>query len=165
MVFSKDEIKNRMAKYGTVYFPEDIMDQVDDLVGVEKNKEMLEDFFKTLKVYKNYSDKLKKVRMTPSISVLLYGPPGTGKTSLTRALAKKYEIPICIVEADRLVSPLLGDTLKNMRNVVELAAEIAKENKLFILFFDELDSIASERSSANEVGEIKRGVISFLQII
>ena len=163
MVYSEAEIRERMSKYGTVYFPDDILDEVDDLVGIEENKAMLNDFFKTLESYEEYAEKLRSVRMTPSITCLLYGPPGTGKTSITRALAKNYEVPMCVVESDRLVSPLLGDTLKNMRNVVELASDIAKENKVFLLFFDELDAIASER--ANEVGEIKRGVISFLQIL
>jgi SpoVK/Ycf46/Vps4 family AAA+-type ATPase len=165
MVFTEEEIRKRMQKYGTVYFPKDIRDSEDDLIGIERNKEILEDFFKSLEKYKDFALKLQKVRITPSITVLLYGPPGTGKTSLTRALAKKYEVPMCIVDADKLVSPLLGDTLKNMRNVIELSAEIAKENKVFLLFFDELDAIASERSNVHEVGEIKRGVISFLQII
>jgi len=59
----------------------------------------------------------------------------------------------------------LGDTIKNIRNVVELAADIAKENGYFILFFDEIDAIGSERSNVHEVGEIKRAVISFLQVI
>jgi len=95
----------------------------------------------------------------------LYGPPGTGKTSLTRAFSKKYKIPMCVVESDRLVSPLLGDTIKNIRNVVELAADVAKENGNFVLFFDEIDAIGSERSNIHEVGEIKRAVISFLQVI
>jgi len=72
---------------------------------------------------------------------------------------------MCIVESDRLVSPLLGDTIKNLRNVVELSAEIAKENGAFVLFFDEIDAIGSERSNIHEVGEIKRAVISFLQVI
>ncbi len=165
MVFTEAEIRKRMQKYGTVYFPKDIRDNEDDLIGIERNKEVLEDFFKSLEKYQEYVKKLQEVRITPSITVLLYGPPGTGKTSLTRALAKKFEVPMCIVDADKLVSPLLGDTLKNMRNVIELAAEIAKENKVFLLFFDELDAIASERSNVHEVGEIKRGVISFLQII
>jgi len=165
MVFTEAEIRKRMQKYGTVYFPNDIRDTEEDLIGIERNKEILEDFFSSLEKYKEYTAKLQKVRITPSISVLLYGPPGTGKTSLTRALAKKYEVPMCVVDADKLVSPLLGDTLKNMRNVIELAAEIAKENQVFLLFFDELDAIASERSNVHEVGEIKRGVISFLQII
>ena len=165
MVFTEAEIRKRMQKYGTVYFPKDIRDNEDDLIGIESNKEILDDFFKSLEKYQDYAKKLQQVRITPSITVLLYGPPGTGKTSLTRALAKKHEVPMCIVDADKLVSPLLGDTLKNMRNVIELAAEIAKENKVFLLFFDELDAIASERSNVHEVGEIKRGVISFLQII
>ena len=165
MVFTEAEIRKRMQKYGTVYFPKDIRDNEEDLIGIDRNKEILEDFFSSLEKYREYAAKLQKVRITPSITVLLYGPPGTGKTSLTRALAKKYEVPMCIVDADKLVSPLLGDTLKNMRNVIELAAEIAKENKVFLLFFDELDAIASERSNVHEVGEIKRGVISFLQII
>lgn len=97
--------------------------------------------------------------------MLLYGPPGTGKTSLARAFAKKFEIPMCVVESDRLVSALLGDTVKNIRKVVELSAQIAEENGAFILFFDEIDAVASERSNIHEVGEIKRAVISFLQII
>lgn len=99
------------------------------------------------------------------MTVLLYGPPGTGKTSLTRAFSKRYDIPVCVVESDRLVSPLLGDTIKNIRNVVELSADIAKKNGAFILFFDEIDAIGSERSNIHEVGEIKRAVISFLQVI
>lgn len=101
----------------------------------------------------------------PNLTVLLYGPPGTGKTSLARAYSKMYNIPICVVESDRLVSPLLGDTIKNIRNVVELAADIARQNNAFVLFFDEIDAIGSERSNIHEVGEIKRAVISFLQVI
>lgn len=110
-------------------------------------------------------EQLKDTKLTPNLTVLLYGPPGTGKTSLTRGFAKKYDIPICIVESDRLVSPLLGDTIKNIRGVVELSAEISKERGAFVLFFDEIDAIGSERSNIHEVGEIKRAVISFLQVI
>ncbi|GAF72072.1 unnamed protein product, partial [marine sediment metagenome] len=97
--------------------------------------------------------------------MLLYGPPGTGKTSLSRAYSKENKIPICVVDSDRLVSSLLGDTIKNIRQVVELSASIAKKNGAFILFFDEIDAIGSERSNVHEVGEIKRAVISFLQAI
>lgn len=97
--------------------------------------------------------------------MLLYGPPGTGKTSLTRAYAKKKKIPILVVESDRLVSSLLGDTIKNIRNVVEQSANLAKKIGAFVLFFDEIDAIGSERSNVHEVGEIKRAVISFLQTI
>ncbi len=165
MTLSETEIRNRMNKYGTIYFPDDIREEIDDILGNEEKKERLEDFFKSLKAYSGVVDKLRSAKITPSLTMLLFGPPGTGKTSLTRALAKKYGIPICVVEADRLVSPLLGDTVKNLRNVVEEAAVVSRENGSFILFFDEIDAVASERSNIHEVGEIKRAVISFLQII
>ncbi|MGB5912899.1 MAG: ATP-binding protein [Promethearchaeia archaeon] len=126
---------------------------------------MLDDFFNALKKYDDFTEQLKETKLNPSLTVLLYGPPGTGKTSLTRGFAKKYKIPICVVETDRLVSPLLGDTIKQIRRVVDLAAEIARERASFILFFDEIDAIGSERSNIHEVGEIKRAVISFLQVI
>lgn len=164
-MYSDEEIRERLSKYGAVYLPEDIKEDIDDIKGNESKKDRLEDFFKGLKKYEDISKQLKKTKLSPSLTLLLYGPPGTGKTSLTRAYAKEYEIPMCVVESDRLVSPLLGDTIKNIRNVVELAADIAKENGAFLLFFDEIDAIGSERSNIHEVGEIKRAVISFLQVI
>jgi len=165
IVFSNDVIKERLGKYGAVYFPSDIKETVDDILGNVTKKEILNDFFKALKKYDEFTEQLKNTKLTPNLTVLLYGPPGTGKTSLTRGFAKEYDIPVCVVESDRLVSPLLGDTIKNIRGVVELAAEIAKERGAFILFFDEIDAIGSERSNIHEVGEIKRAVISFLQVI
>ena len=154
-----------MSKFGAVYFPSDIKESIDDIIGNETKKEILDDFFKALKKYDEFTHQLKDTNLNPNLTILLYGPPGTGKTSLTRGYAKKYNIPICVVETDRLVSPLLGDTIKQIRRVVDLAAEIARERKSFILFFDEIDSIGSERSNIHEVGEIKRAVISFLQVI
>jgi len=138
---------------------------VDDIIGNEVVKDLLDDFFKALIKYDEFTEQLKNTSLNPNLTVLLYGPPGTGKTSLTRGFAKRYNVPICVVESDRLVSPLLGDTIKNIRNVVELSAEISKERGAFVLFFDEIDAIGSERSNIHEVGEIKRAVISFLQVI
>ncbi|MFX1344235.1 MAG: AAA family ATPase [Promethearchaeota archaeon] len=158
-------IKDRLGKYGAVYLSVDIKESVEDILGNETKKELLDDFFNALIKYEEFTEQLKDTKLTPNLTVLLYGPPGTGKTSLTRGFAKKYNIPICIVESDRLVSPLLGDTIKNIRGVVELAADISKERGAFILFFDEIDAIGSERSNIHEVGEIKRAVISFLQVI
>jgi len=165
IVFTDDVVKERIGKYGAIYFPSDIKESIDDILGNETKKEILDDFFEALKKYNEFTEQLKNTKLSPNLTVLLYGPPGTGKTSLTRGFAKKYNIPICVVESDRLVSPLLGDTIKNIRGVVELAAEIAKERHAFILFFDEIDAIGSERSNIHEVGEIKRAVISFLQVI
>lgn len=165
LTYTDDVIKDRLGRYGAVFFPSDVRETIDDIIGNERQKERLDDFFKALKKYDEIEAQLKKANLTPNLTVLLYGPPGTGKTTLTRAFAKAYNIPICVVESDRLVSPLLGDTIKNIRQVVDLAADIAKERGAFVLFFDEIDAVGSERSNIHEVGEIKRAVISFLQVI
>ena len=165
MPFTPEEMKTRFQKFGTIYLPDEIKEDVSDIIGLEDKKEMMADFFLSLKKYLDIAPQLKKAKILPNFTMLLYGPPGTGKTALTRAMAKKYQIPMGLVEADRLVSPLLGDTVKNIRGVFDLAVEFAKENGVFLLFFDEIDAITSERANAHEVGEIKRAVISFLQII
>lgn len=165
LTYTDDIIKDRLGRYGAVFFPSDVRETIDDIIGNEPQKERLEDFFKALKKYDEIEAQLKNANLTPNLTILLYGPPGTGKTTLTRAFAKAYNIPICVVESDRLVSPLLGDTIKNIRQVVDLAADIAKERGAFVLFFDEIDAVGSERSNIHEVGEIKRAVISFLQVI
>ncbi|WP_371806574.1 AAA family ATPase [Candidatus Lokiarchaeum ossiferum] len=165
MTFTVEEMRQRFQKFGTIYTPEDIKEEITDIIGLEDKKEMLSDFFLSLKKYVDIAPRLAEAKITPNFTMLLYGPPGTGKTALTRAMAKKFDIPMGLVEADRLVSPLLGDTVKNMRGVFDLAAEFTKENGVFLLFFDEIDAITGERANAHEVGEIKRAVISFLQII
>ncbi|TKJ22458.1 MAG: hypothetical protein CEE43_06085 [Promethearchaeota archaeon Loki_b32] len=154
-----------LGNYGTVYFEMDIIEEVDDIIGNEEQKERLEDFFRALDNYERFAERLKNTKLAPNLTMLLFGPPGTGKTSLTRAFAQKYKIPVCVVESNRLVSSLLGDTIRNIRQVIETAADIAEGNGNFILFFDEIDAIGSERSNVHEVGEIKRAVIAFLQTI
>ena len=163
--YTDENIKDLLGRFGAVYFPSDIRDSTDDIVGNEIQKELLEDFFKGLKKYETVKDQLRNANLSPNLTILLYGPPGTGKTTLTRAFAKKFNIPICVVESNRLISSLLGDTIKSITRVVDLSAEIANERGSFVLFFDELDAIGSERSNVHEVGEIKRAVISFLQVI
>ena len=163
--YTDDNIKDLLGRFGAIYFPQDIRDTEDDIVGNENQKELLGDFFRGLKKYLKIKARLQSANLIPNLTILLYGPPGTGKTTLARAFSKKYDIPLCVVESNRLISPLLGDTIKSITRVVELSADIAKERGAFVLFFDELDAIGSERSNIHEVGEIKRAVISFLQVI
>jgi len=164
-LYSDEEIVLTLSKFGTVYLHKDIIDDKNYIKGNMNQKERLDDFFKALSNYKNFAEKLKSTNLFPNLTLLLYGPPGTGKTSLTRAYAKEYKINLCVVESDQLVSSLLGETVDNIRKVVETAVDIAEKNGPFVLFFDEIDAIGSERSNVHEVGEIKRAVISFLQTI
>jgi len=62
-----------------------------------------------------------------------------------------------------LIGSILGKTLNNIRDVLSAAHGFARAKTPIIVFFDELDAIASERSSVYEVGEIKRAVVTLLQ--
>jgi SpoVK/Ycf46/Vps4 family AAA+-type ATPase len=92
--------------------------------------------------------------------VLLYGLPGCGKTMSAERLAWNTGLPLFKVRFDAMVSSYLGETASNLREIFELAA-----SQPCLLFLDECDSLAKSREDTNEVGEIKRVVNSFLQIL
>ncbi|NER33135.1 MAG: ATP-binding protein [Oscillatoria sp. SIO1A7] len=92
--------------------------------------------------------------------ILLYGYPGCGKTLGAERLAWNTGLPLLKVRFDAMVSSFLGETASNLRAVFEEAAK-----NPCLLFFDECDSIAKSREDVQEVGEIKRVVNSFLQIL
>lgn len=154
--------KIREQNIGEVLTPENITDNEDELIGLDRQKKFLHDYFITIK---NYNEVRKKSFIPIRLSALLVGPPGTGKTSLVKAIAKKYEVPVILIYADSLISGILGDTLKNIKDIFKIGREIANELGPVVIFFDEIDAIASERSSKDDVGEIKRAVITFLQHI
>jgi hypothetical protein len=45
ITFSDEVIKNRIGKYGAVYFPSNIQESIEDILGNEVKKEILHDFF------------------------------------------------------------------------------------------------------------------------
>ncbi len=156
----------KISNFGELYYFDETHDEIylkmSSIVGYEMQKQYIKTFFNALRYFatkRNISPQLR-----PKLTLLLIGPPGTGKTTIIRAAAFEYKYPLILVHADKLVEALLGQTLRKIRNVFEVTKSLVTALKSpVILFFDELDAIASERSNANEVGEIKRSVISFLQ--
>ncbi|HBB35490.1 MAG TPA: AAA family ATPase [Cyanobacteria bacterium UBA8803] len=92
--------------------------------------------------------------------ILLYGSPGCGKTLGAERLAWNTGLTLVKVRFDAMVSSFLGETASNLRLVFDKA--IAEP---CLLFLDECDSIAKSREDNQEVGEIKRVVNTFLQIL
>ncbi|BAU16032.1 AAA ATPase, central region (plasmid) [Leptolyngbya sp. NIES-3755] len=92
--------------------------------------------------------------------ILLYGSPGCGKTMGAERLAWNTGLPLLKVRFDALVSSYLGETASNLRAVFELAAQ-----NPCLLLIDECDAIAKSREDSQEVGEIKRVVNAFLQML
>ena len=92
--------------------------------------------------------------------ILLYGFPGCGKTMSAERLAWNTGLPLLKVRFDAMVSSYLGETASNLREIFEVAAKTP-----CLLFLDECDSLAKSREDNNEVGEMKRVVNTFLQIL
>lgn len=102
-------------------------------------------------------DLLRSHNLEPRNRVLLDGPPGNGKTSLAEAIAAETMLPFYVVRYEGIVSSFLGETASRLDHVFEFA-----RTRRCVLFFDEFDTVAKERSDTHETGEIKRVVSTLL---
>lgn len=103
---------------------------------------------------------LAKHGLSPRSRLLFVGPPGCGKTLGAEVLAAELSLPLVYARFDGIVSSFLGETATNLRRVFTYSAKAPS-----VLFFDEFDTIGKRRDDSHEVGELKRVVGSFLQIL
>lgn len=104
--------------------------------------------------------KLRTHGLSPRKKLLLVGPPGTGKTMTASILAGELGLPLFIVRLESLMTKFMGETAGKLRLIFD-----AIEQTRGVYLFDEFDSIGSQRGNANDVGEIRRVLNSFLQMI
>ncbi|MCQ1536211.1 CDC48 family AAA ATPase [Methanosarcina sp. KYL-1] len=71
--------------------------------------------------------------------ILLYGPPGTGKTLIAQAVARECNANFISVKGPEMFSKWLGESEKAIRETFKRARQVAP----CVIFFDEIDSIAS----------------------
>ncbi|NOQ28169.1 MAG: AAA family ATPase [Bacteroidales bacterium] len=84
----------------------------------------------------------------PGYRCLFHGPPGTGKTLTASLIGKASGLDVYRIDLSMLVSKYIGETEKNLSNIFDQA-----ENKKWILFFDEAESLFGKRtqtSSSND---------------
>ena len=98
--------------------------------------------------------------LAPRSKLLLVGPPGTGKTMTASVLAGELGLALLQVRLDGLITKYMGETAARLRQVFDSTSRLRG-----VYFFDEFDAIGSQRGLTNDVGEIRRVLNSFLQMI
>ncbi|PWD85916.1 AAA family ATPase [Ignatzschineria cameli] len=103
---------------------------------------------------------LKAHGLSPRRKILLAGPPGTGKTLTASILAGELSLPLFQVRMESIITKYLGESSVRLGQVFKVI-----ENFKAVYFFDEFDALGTHRSSSNDVGEARRILNSFLQMI
>jgi transitional endoplasmic reticulum ATPase len=110
----------------------------EDVGGLEAAKDRLHEL---LHVPIERADAFAAFDLPTNSGVLLHGPPGNGKTLLAKAVANETGRTFVSVAGPELVNPLGTGTEQRLRTIFEKA----RRNAPAVVFFDEFDSIGTER--------------------
>lgn len=84
-------------------------------------------------------------KLKPGYRAIFYGPSGTGKTFTASLIGKYTGKEVYCIDLSMISSKYIGETEKNLARIFDIA-----ENKNWILFFDEGDSIFGKRTQVKE---------------
>ncbi len=84
-----------------------------------------------------------------SKGILLYGPPGCSKTMFAKAIATEISVNFISIKGPEIFSKYVGSSEKKIREIFTKAKFCAP----CVIFFDEVDAIASARRDKNEVSD------------
>ena len=115
----------------------------DDVGGLREAKQELKEIVEWPLKYPEF---YKYMKSRPPNGILIYGLPGTGKTLLAKALAHETEINFISVKGPEFLSKWVGESAKTVRETFRKARSTAP----CIIFFDEIDAIASRRSESSD---------------
>lgn len=91
---------------------------------------------------------MKRLNVKSKKGILLYGPPGCSKTLTVKALATEAGLNFMAVKGAEILSMYVGESERALREVFRKA----RSARPSIIFFDEIDAIASRRGSASQGG-------------
>ncbi len=127
----------------------------DDIGGLEDTKERMREI---IQWPLEYGTIFNDMGLSPAKGVLMYGPPGTGKTLMAKAVANESDSNFISIKGPELLNKYVGESEKGVREIFEKA----RSNAPTIVFFDEIDAIATERGSGVSDSGVSERVVSQL---
>ncbi len=110
-----------------------------EIGALHEQKEIFKDM---IELTINKKEIIEKMNLKIPRSVLLYGPPGTGKTIFVKACAKEYGLNFIYVKGPEILNKWVGQSEKTIRDIFKKARDVSPA----IIFFDEIDSLTSEKN-------------------
>ncbi|KAJ3811060.1 P-loop containing nucleoside triphosphate hydrolase protein [Lentinula aff. lateritia] len=106
-----------------------------------------------------HPEAFQRLGVKPPKGILLYGPPGCSKTVLARACACESGINFVAVKGPELLNKFVGESERAVREIFRKARAASPS----IIFFDEIDALATSRmSSDTNAGSSHEGVLTSL---
>lgn len=127
----------------------------EDVGGLETVKQQIRE---AVEWPLKYPDMFKYAQITAPKGILLYGAPGTGKTLMAKAVANETKVNFISVKGPALMSKYVGESERGIRDMFKKAKQAAP----CIIFFDELDVIASKRGEGGDSHVTERVIGQFL---
>lgn len=124
---------------------------LNDVVGQKQAKTKC-------KIITKYLEDPEKFNEWAPKNILFYGTPGTGKTMLAKALSNEIDAPLFLVKATNLIGDHVGDGARQIHELFETAAQKTPS----IIFIDEIDAIALDRSYQSLRGDVSEVVNALL---
>ena len=105
-------------------------------------------------------DRLHEYNLDNRHRILLAGPSGTGKTMTASVIAKELGLPLYVVRMEKVLTKFMGETSMKLSQIFDY---MQMERAVYL--FDEFDAIGQKRGMEHEVGEMRRILNSFLQMM
>lgn len=118
----------------------------DELILDDNTKEQVDE----IRLWVKYGSRVREEWnlqnvLRPGYRALFYGPPGSGKTMTASLLGQVTGKDVYRIDLSSVVSKYIGETEKNLGKLFSMA-----EDKEWILFFDEADSLFGKRTGIKD---------------